>query len=274
MSDDHPDLDLKEPTHRRVAHAALCIAGAILAASCGTTLKRSEASADWTTALKQAHSQSVSVLRLARASRANGDFASAINLYRSATSVEGADPEVLVELGDTLVDAGSMDESIEVYQKAEKNDATRLNALLGLQQAHLSLGNLDQALRCADEALELAPEDRRVLIGRGVTLDFLDRHPEAQAAYRAVLVSAPHSIAARNDLALSLALTRKYDEAVELMKPMAQSSTATPRIRQNLALIYGLAGDKTRADALSRVDLDASTAQGNLRFFDFARNAK
>ena len=218
-----------------------------------------------------------SVLRLARASRANGDFASAINLYRSVTALPPADPAVLVELGDTLVDAASLDDAIGIYQKVQQSagapPGVRLGALLGLQQAYLTLGEPDQALRCADQAAALAPADHRVMVGRGVALDLLGRHAEAQRAYRAVLVSAPRDAAARNDLALSLALTRHYDEAVEIMTSMARSSNATPRIRQNLALIYGLAGNTPQAAALSRVDLDATATDGNLRFFEFARNA-
>jgi Flp pilus assembly protein TadD len=128
------------------------------------------------------------------------------------------------------------------------------------------------ALQFAELAMASAPLDHRVLVGRGVTLDMLGRHAKAQESYRAVLESAPHNVAARNDLALSLALTGQFAEAVDIMTSMARSSTSTPRVRQNLALIYGLAGDAAQAGALSRVDLDATTTEGNLRFFELARS--
>src|SRR5581483_964667 len=49
-------------------------------------------------------------VRLARASRRAGDYGSAVNLYRNAVAAGASDPSLLVELGDTLVDAGSPDD--------------------------------------------------------------------------------------------------------------------------------------------------------------------
>ncbi len=275
-------MTVSDPSNRwRALRLACCLGGALASAHCSTVTSDSRAAtglhASPTAAQEAGKIQSASVLRLARASRANGDFASAINLYRSVCALPPADPALLVELGDTLVDAESMDDAIGVYQKAQQSTgaplAVRLEALLGLQQAYLTLGEPDQALHYADQAAALAPTDHRVMVGRGVALDLLGRHAEAQRAYRAVLATAPRDIAARNDLALSLALTLHYDEAVEIMTSMAHSSNATARIRQNLALIYGLAGDASHAATLSRIDLDAATTDGNLRFFEFARNA-
>jgi len=67
-------------------------------------------------------------------------------------------------------------------------------------------------------------------------------------------------------------LTNQFGDAIEIVTSLARSSTATPRFRQNLALIYGLAGDVPQAGALRRVDLDATATAGNLRFFEFARS--
>ncbi len=58
------------------------------------------------------------------------------------------------------------------------------------------------------------------------------------------------------------------------MTPIALSSNATPRSRQNLALIYGLKGDRAHASSMSRIDLDANTTAANLHFFDLVRTGK
>jgi len=78
-------------------------------------------------------------------------------------------------------------------------------------------------------------------------------------------------VAARNNLALSLALIGQFSEALEIITPMAKSLNATSRVRQNLALIYGLMGDRSRAEAVSRLDLDAPATASNLRFFEQVR---
>ena len=105
-----------------------------------------------------------------------------------------------------------------------------------------------------------------------MTLHMLGQHVQAQESYRVVLAKVPGDVAARNDLALSLALTGQFGEAEDIMASMVRSSTATPRLRQNLALIYGLAGDAAHAGALSRVDLDTITTAGTMRFFELARS--
>jgi Flp pilus assembly protein TadD len=215
-----------------------------------------------------------STLRLARAARAAGDLPSAVNLYRSALARQPGKDAVAVELGDTLIEADAVDDAVAAYGRVPPASEARLGALLGLMRAQLSLSSPAKALDYADQALSLASQDRRAIVGRGVALDLLGRHAEAQASYRAVLATAPQDLAARNDLALSLALSGAFAEALDILKPLAQSSAATPRTRQNLALIYGLMGDNERAAALSRVDLDEPTTETNLRFFALVRGER
>jgi Flp pilus assembly protein TadD len=216
--------------------------------------------------------QLLPVLRLARAARAAGDLASAVSLYRTVLAGQPDDVDLAIEFADTLQDAGAFDEAIDAYGKVNAVMPPRLTALLGLARVHLALEQPDKAFAFAESARALAPNDVRVLVLRGVALDMLGRHPEAQGSYRAAMQAAPRSVAARNDLALSLALGGQYREAIEILTPMAKSTTAPPRVRQNLALVYGLMGDRARAAELSRVDLDKPSTEANLRFFDYARS--
>jgi len=212
-------------------------------------------------------------LRLARASRAAGDLASSINLYRGVTAMKPADPAIMIELGDTLLQAGGVDDAIDAYNQVPETSNARLGALLGLERAYFALGEFGKELEYADKAVALAPNDEKALIGCGVALDSLDRHEEAQTYYRTVIAATPHNLAARNDLALSLALSGKFEEAIEIMTSIARSTTSTPRTRQNLALIYGLMGERERAKELSLVDLSPSDTEANLQFFDLVRSA-
>jgi Flp pilus assembly protein TadD len=70
---------------------------------------------------------------------------------------------------------------------------------------------------------------------------------------------------------LSLALSNAFGEALEILTPIAMSTNASPRARQNLALIYGLMGDNARAAELAQADLDKTAVEANLRFYDYAR---
>jgi Flp pilus assembly protein TadD len=255
--------------HRALA-CMLALAAALALAGCSLNIAADQA---LRAGPELSSGQAASILRLARASRANGDLASAVNFYNELNTRTHADDVILVEYGNVLVDVGAADDAIDVFSKVAARSAVRVAALLGQERAHLALAQPDKALADVEQATALAPRDTRVLLGLGVVLDVLDRHRDAQAQYRAVLAQAPRHVGARNNLALSLALTGQFAEALDIITPMAKSLNATPKVRQNLALIYGLMGDRGRAEALSRVDLDASATAANLRLFELLRAA-
>ena len=210
-------------------------------------------------------------LRFARAARDAGDLAAAIRLYRTLAGEKSVAPEVRAEFGEVLLRASQPDDAIDQFSQVPPGSSAHLAALIGLIKAHLALDEPAKAIAAADSALAAAPHDERVLVDRGVALDSLGRHEETQASYRAVLAASPRHVAARNDLALSLAVNGQYDAAIELLTPLARSSEATPKIRENLALVYGLKGDPQRAASLSRADLDDSAIEANLSFIAAVR---
>lgn len=212
-------------------------------------------------------------LRVARSFRAAGDARAAIPVYRTILA-HRSDDAVRVELADTLLDVDLLDEAIGIYMAIDPKSPAAGDAQLGLARAQLRLDQPARALAHMDKAVALAPANTRVLIGRGVVLDRLGRHADAQASYRAALAIEPRSVAGRTDLALSLALTGQYDQALEILEPIARSASATAQDRQNLAFIYGLKGDREQALALGRVDLGEAAAQANAKFFDYARHMR
>jgi tetratricopeptide (TPR) repeat protein len=203
-----------------------------------------------------------SSLRVAREMRAAGDPNAALPIYREFSAGLPADAPLKIELGDTLLEANLIDEAMGVYGAAPGSG----RAQLGLAKAQLTLGQAEKALPFAQKAVALTPNDPAASTVCGVVLDKLGRHAEAQAAYRTALTHAPQSVAARTDLALSLALTGNYGEALDILEPIARSANATPRLRQNLAFIYGLKGDVAAAKALGQADLDEKTAATNAEF--------
>ena len=209
-------------------------------------------------------------LVLARAARSAGDLPAAIGFYQRIAG-KSADPALRVELADTLLLNGRIDDAIGAYRAIPPTSRAGLAALLGLQRCYAQLRQPALALEYAQRAVGVAPRDEAARVDLGVALDALGRHAEAQAAYRLALLAMPMSIAARNDLALSLAMTGQFQEGVDILTPMANSSNASPRVRQNLALIYGLKGDHAKAVALGRADLAEADAEANARVFDLAR---
>jgi len=167
------------------------------------------------------------------------------------------------------MDAGMIDDAIGVFLAIPSGSPNAADAQLGLARAQIELNKPANALEYIDKAASITQNDIRILVLRGIILDCVGRHSDAQASYRAAMALAPRSVAVRNNLALSLVFTGQYKEAIGLLTPIARSVDATARERQNLALVLGLSGDAGAALALSRVDLDEASAQANTRFFAF-----
>jgi len=211
------------------------------------------------------------VMRLAAASRGNGDFGNAISLYRHAADMQSQDPTPLIGLGVTLLEMGKTDEAIVNFNAALKLSPREPHALRGLARAYLRTGRPDLAGSPLAVALQDAPTDPKILQLVGVADDFLGQHVEAQGRYREGLKYAPADRSLQLDLALSLALSEKFDEAIATLKPIAYGPAATTQDRQTLALVYGLKGDQTAARELARMDLDPASVDHNLAFYESLR---
>lgn len=207
------------------------------------------------------------LLRLARKLKAGDQPALAVEAYRKVLRAGAPTDGVRLEFADALEAANLLDEATSTYLPLAAIPAMAPGARLGLMRVHLKLGEPARAL---DEYAQLKDpaslHDIRLFLCRGIALDRLRRHGEAQASYRQALAIDPRSVSARNDLGLSLALDGHYDEAVALLRPLAASADASPRVRQNLALVYGLMGKSDLAAQLGAADLSPEDVSGNARF--------
>jgi Flp pilus assembly protein TadD len=212
------------------------------------------------------------VMRVAAAARTAGDYSNAVNLYRHAASLETHNADPLIKLGDTLLDMGKIDEAIINYNAALKISPRAPAGLRGLAKSYLKTGRPDLAGPPLALAFQDTPNDPKLLLLIGVADDFIGKHEAAQARYQQGLRLAPLDPSLNLDLALSLALSEKFDQAIGLLRPIALAPNGTPQERQTLALIYGLKGDQKAARELARRDLDPAAVDHNLAFYDTLRH--
>jgi Flp pilus assembly protein TadD len=212
------------------------------------------------------------LMRVAAASHAGGDLANAVTIYRRAAVLEPHAAAPFVAAGNTLFEMGELNEAILAYKSALERVENEPEALRGLAKAYLRTGRPELAGAPLAAAYQATPNDPKLLLLIGVADDFVGQHKEAQARYRRGLELLPRDPALRLDLALSLALTGNYTEAVGVLRPMAIAPTGTPRQRQTLALIYGLAGDRASAEKMARRDLQPAAVQHNLAYYERLRS--
>jgi Flp pilus assembly protein TadD len=211
------------------------------------------------------------LMRIGEAARSGGDLANAVSVFRRAAEIEPFVPAPFVAIGDTLLGAGAVNEAILAYNSALARDATCLPALRGLARAYLETGRPQLALVPLEKAAVQGPDDPQLLVLLGAAEDFSGHHRQAQADYRRGLVRAPGDAALTVDLALSLALTEDYLDAIAVLQPVAMAPSASAQERQSLALIYGLDGSTAEAARLGRIDLDEASVEHNLAYYQTLR---
>jgi Flp pilus assembly protein TadD len=138
-----------------------------------------------------------------------------------------------LDLGDTMAAAGFFGRAEEAWPQSPLPQA-------GMGAAMVAQGDAEGALVYFQRAEGLKGSVLTFAADRGLAFDLLGRHAEAQADYRLALMGTDRD-EARRRLALSLAITGKKDEAIQVLGPlMARGDAAAARCR---ALVLALSGD-------------------------------
>jgi Flp pilus assembly protein TadD len=213
-----------------------------------------------------------SLMRIGAAARNGGDLPSALGVFRRAAQVDPLNPAPLAAAGDVLLAMGSINEAIVSYNNALLRDQQYFPALMGLAKANLKSGKPELAMEPLSKAYAQSPGDPKVLLLLGVTKDLAGEHLEAQDWYRRGLGIAPGDPALATDLALSLAVSGDYSNAIVILQPIALAPSGSPQERQTLALIYGLRGSVAEAERINRIDLDDASVAHNLAYYATLRD--
>ncbi|RDD60907.1 SPOR domain-containing protein [Ferruginivarius sediminum] len=207
------------------------------------------------------------LMRLAERSREAGNASVAADIYEKAAEKYPDAAEPFIGLGHAARSAGQSRRATTAFREALKRNPDSLAARYGLGQSLLDGDRLAAAIEQFDVLIDAGTRDHRPYLSKGVALDLLDRHKEAQATYRAGLEHMPESVALKNNLGLSLALSKDYRKAMRTLEAVVRDPTAPARARQNLALVYGMAGDMQRAAATAGEDLSPQTVERNLAYY-------
>ncbi|NBX02460.1 MAG: hypothetical protein EBR02_00040 [Alphaproteobacteria bacterium] len=208
-----------------------------------------------------------SMMQMANGFKQSGHLNEAATIYAKVAEDE-ENIDAYIELARILRKMGRGTEAVNVMQKAYDIDDHEPRILKELGYSLIGAGKGAEAQKVFEEWAKLEPQNFAPINGLGVALDTMGDHANAQATYKKALLMQPTDAPkVQNNLAMSLILSSKWDEAIALLEPLAATG-GSPTIRQNLALAYGLRGDKKKALALNLKDLPAKKAQENMKFYE------
>jgi Flp pilus assembly protein TadD len=195
------------------------------------------------------------------------DYEAAATHYRSLYERDPDDTAALLGAARNLRYSGSSSEAIDVMVAGISDHGQIPAFVLELSKSQITSRHFDEARKNLEVALKLLPDDWDVLSTTGIFNDYLGEFDAAQSAYNAALEFSPNNVAVINNLALSLAQSGKLEAGIAILAKLVNDEKSTPHTRQNLAMLYALAGDIKSAEELIRQDLSENAAIENLTAF-------
>jgi len=169
-------------------------------------------------------------LAYARGLRALGQHEQAVAVVQKIALKHPEDMEILGAYGKALADAGRLSEAAEVLKQAHTPDRPNWS----------------------------------ILSAQGSVADQMGDQRAAQGFYREALKINPGEPSVLSNLGLSLALSKRLDDAEETLRQASAHPRADQRVRQNLALVLALQGKFTEAEMVSARDLSPEQAAANV----------
>jgi Flp pilus assembly protein TadD len=163
---------------------------------------------------------------------------------------------------------GEIDRQLEVLRTLSQSNAgdARLLVIYGKELAQA--GKANEAAGVLEQAIRSGKADWKVYSALGSAYDQADRHSDARAQYERALQMQPNEISVLNNMGMSYALEGNLAKAEEILRgayalPAGQKNS---RLRQNLALVVGLAGRYDEARRIASQDLPPSEIEANMAY--------
>jgi Flp pilus assembly protein TadD len=191
----------------------------------------------------------------ALSARQVGFWRDSVTLYRHALAATGRNPVMTNNLGTALVDAGRVDEAIDVYAEglaapSQFSHILHYNAGIAFERA----GRNSEALDAFDRVVAVEPTNAEALYHRGRVLRALNRHDEAMRDLARAVDLAPGEAEPRIELGLALGQRGRPAEARLQFERAVALEPYSVDARINLAIALIKTGDPDGAVLeLSRV---------------------
>jgi len=189
--------------------------------------------------------------------------AEADNLQKRYSANPG-DKTISLSYAHVLTALDEKNQAAAVLQAALVKSPKDRDLLAAFGKALVDTGAYNQALEVLSSAHSPDRPDWHVLSAEGIASDSVGQHDRAQGLYLAALKIEPDDPTLMSNLGLSYALARKLPDAERVLTQAANSPRATPKVRQNLALVLALEGRFDNALQMLRHDLPAADAAKNI----------
>ena len=198
----------------------------------------------------------------------SGNMQGAVTIYRNLAAKPDGNVDAHIALAGIYRKAGQTKDAIAVMRDAEKRQPDNEAVLAHLGYALIANKDYQDAVKTFDMLTAINHESLTGYNGKAVAFDNAGNHTAAQELYQKALAIEPGSPTIQNNLALSMILNNQPDTAISLLEPLSKKKGAAPTVRHNLALAYGVKGNKKRAREINLLDMSPEQAAQNQKFYE------
>ena len=194
----------------------------------------------------------------------NGRYDEAAEQFRQLVSIDSGNMQGYSNLGTSLMMSGNFADAATAFTRSIEIEPTR-NSYGSLGILHYYMGDVDEAVRALQHAVELAPQDHLAWANLGDALSFSEVPEKAEAVFSTAEELAENRLAVNptdaetlSDLAWIKAMLGKLDDAKVVIERARASTPGDPNVHFISALISVRSGEFSSAYD----DLDAAIEKG------------
>ncbi|MCW1382972.1 tetratricopeptide repeat protein [Novosphingobium sp. KCTC 2891] len=175
-------------------------------------------------------------------------------------TASGPRPSRLVAGADAAMASGRVEKAVSLAEQAVLSDPRNPAYRTLLGNSYLRAGRFESAHQAYDEAMQLGEDSGKaalslaladIAMGRmGTAIDTLDTYRDSIPA---------------SDYGLALAMAGRAAQGVTVLTDALRTGDNTPKLRQNLAYAYALAGQWRQARVMAAQDVPAEQLDGRLQ---------
>ncbi len=211
------------------------------------------------------------LLQSATQAEAQGNFKVAAQAYEQVLEKEPDNTGVMLSLGDSYRRDAQTPKAIAVYDALLAKDPKNVGAKEGKGLALIASGDFDTPAVLFDEVMQVDAKRWKTLNALGILFTTRNMQPEAQQYFNEALQYHPNSASILNNLGLSQALERKFDNSVGTLSKAsgfaANGSVERKRIDLNTALVLASAGKVDDAKGIAEQYLSGAELDNNLGLY-------
>jgi Flp pilus assembly protein TadD len=253
-ADGHPKR--RRPQRRHFGRSALAVVSLLALAACSSSDKSGLLAAQDAT--------------LGDAALNAGNPDAALRLADETLARDPANAAALTRRGVAFTALGRLAEARDSLRQAVARQPRNVTALLALGRVQLPVDPI-AAEASFQAVLHQDAGNAAALNNLGIARNLQGRHADAEEAFRAALAAAPDMTAAQVNLALCLAIRGQGEQAIGLLRPLADHPDATRKVREDYAAVLAMSGQRPEAERILGANMDAAEVAPALDLLALAR---